>query len=72
MMKVAAIVVTYNRKQLLKECLNAILNQTAEVERIIVINNASTDGTEDLFKKNGEFASNKIKCVNMDLSLIHI
>lgn len=66
MMKVAAIVVTYNRKQLLKECLNAILNQTAEVERIIVINNASTDGTEDLFKKNGEFASNKIKCVNMD------
>ena len=44
-MKVAAIVVTYNRKQLLKECLNAILNQTAEVERIIVINNASTDGT---------------------------
>ena len=54
MMKVAAIVVTYNRKQLLQECLNAILNQTAEVERIIVINNASTDGTEDLFKKNCE------------------
>ena len=37
MKKVVAIVVTYNRKELLLECLDAILNQTVKVEKIIII-----------------------------------
>lgn len=44
-MKIAAVVVTYNRLNLLKECINAIRNQTHKVDEIIVINNSSTDGT---------------------------
>lgn len=44
-MKVAAVVVTYNRLNLLTECLEAIRNQTRKVEEIIVVNNGSTDGT---------------------------
>lgn len=40
-----AIVVTYNRRDLLIECVNALLNQTEQVD-IMVIDNASTDGTE--------------------------
>ena len=44
---VVAIVVTYNRKTLLPECLEGLLNQTAEIEKIIIIDNASTDGTRE-------------------------
>ncbi len=47
-MKVAAVVVTYNRKDLLRECLQALLNQTRPLDEIIVIDNASTDGTEQM------------------------
>ena len=44
-MRIAAVVVTYNRLNLLKECIDAIRNQTRKVDEIIVINNSSTDGT---------------------------
>lgn len=54
--KIAAVVVTYNRKELLKQCLNALLNQSYPLDSVIVIDNASTDGTENLIKK--EFLSN--------------
>lgn len=52
--KVAAVVVTYNRKHLLAECINCLLSQEAlDSMDIIVIDNASTDGTrkmlEDVF-----------------------
>jgi len=43
--RIAAVVVTYNRLNLLKECIDAIRNQTRKVDEIIVINNSSTDGT---------------------------
>lgn len=42
--KVATIVVTYNRKALLKECINSLLSQTA-FNDIFIIDNNSTDGT---------------------------
>ncbi len=48
---VAAVVVTFNRKQLLTECLDALLSQTHAVEKIIVIDNASTDGTPEYLKE---------------------
>jgi GT2 family glycosyltransferase len=47
MNKVAAIVVTYNRKKLLLENIHCLLLQSVKSELdIIVIDNASTDGTE--------------------------
>jgi rhamnopyranosyl-N-acetylglucosaminyl-diphospho-decaprenol beta-1,3/1,4-galactofuranosyltransferase len=46
-------VVTYNRKQLLCECLDALLAQTFPLSRIVLIDNASTDGTADLLAENG-------------------
>lgn len=42
-----AIVVTYNRKALLAECLEALRSQTRACDRILIIDNASTDGTAD-------------------------
>ncbi|PEG91760.1 glycosyl transferase, partial [Lactobacillus sp. UMNPBX11] len=41
--KVTAVVVTYNRKTLLKECIESLLAQTYRNLDILVIDNASTD-----------------------------
>ncbi|MEW5800501.1 MAG: glycosyltransferase family 2 protein [bacterium] len=51
--KVAAIVVTYNRKQLLAECLDALLNQSYPLDAIFLIDNASTDGTAEYLREKG-------------------
>lgn len=47
---VIAIVVTYNRKALLAECLAALGAQTHAPDRVIVVDNASTDGTAELVR----------------------
>ena len=43
---VCAVLVTHNRRELLREALQGVLAQTARVERVLVIDNASTDGTD--------------------------
>lgn len=53
MNRVYAIVVTYNRKQMLIECLDAILSQTVPVDKIVIVDNASTDCTGEFLKDNG-------------------
>ena len=45
---VAAVVVTYNRKQLVSQCLDGLLSQTRPLDAIYVIDNASSDGTPDV------------------------
>lgn len=48
---VAAVVVTYNRKELLHACIDALRMQTAAARMdILVIDNASTDGTGESLK----------------------
>ena len=48
MKDVVAIVVTYNRKEFLKKCINALLSQEEKnLCDILVIDNASTDGTKE-------------------------
>ena len=46
--RVCAIVVTCNRKDLLEACLDSLLSQTRPVDKIVVVDNASTDGTATL------------------------
>lgn len=41
-----AVVVTYNRKDLLKKCINHLLDQTVKELDILIVDNASTDGTD--------------------------
>ena len=50
---VCAVVATFNRKELLADCLDALLAQTHALERIFVIDNASTDGTPELLRERG-------------------
>lgn len=47
MLTVSAVILTYNRKQLLAECLEAVTGQSRPVDRIIVVDNAGTDGTAE-------------------------
>ncbi len=44
--KVIAVVVTYNRQVLLEQCIAALRQQTRKIDKILVINNGSTDHTE--------------------------
>jgi rhamnopyranosyl-N-acetylglucosaminyl-diphospho-decaprenol beta-1,3/1,4-galactofuranosyltransferase len=44
---VAAVVVTYNRLADLKKCLDSLRQQTQALDAIFVINNGSTDGTDE-------------------------
>jgi GT2 family glycosyltransferase len=44
-MRICAVVPTYNRKGPLAQCLEALLRQTRRLDEILVIDNASTDGT---------------------------
>lgn len=41
--KVTAVVVSYNREALLRECLDGLARQSRPVDRLIVVDNASTD-----------------------------
>jgi rhamnopyranosyl-N-acetylglucosaminyl-diphospho-decaprenol beta-1,3/1,4-galactofuranosyltransferase len=43
--RVIAVIVTYNRRELLLEALAAVRSQSREPEQVIVVDNASTDGT---------------------------
>lgn len=45
--KIAAVVVTYNRLELLKKVINALREQTHKIDKIIIVNNSSTDGTKE-------------------------
>lgn len=45
-----AVVVTYNRKDLLTECLAALRAQSRLPDRVLVVDNASTDGTAELLR----------------------
>lgn len=68
-MKINAVVVTYNRKDLLKECMDSLLNQTYKVDNIIVIDNNSTDGTGDYFVENEIYDIPIIKYIKMEKNL---
>lgn len=49
--KIAAVVVTYNRRALLEGCLDALLRQERPLNEILVIDNASTDDTADVIRR---------------------
>ena len=49
--RTAAVVVTYNRKDLLTENIQCLLAQKPEVPEIIIIDNHSTDGTKEAVQR---------------------
>ncbi|MEJ2006731.1 MAG: glycosyltransferase family 2 protein [Acidobacteriota bacterium] len=64
--RIAAVVVTYNRRALLEGCLNALIRQDRPPDEILVIDNASTDGTGEMLKEKYD---GKITHVRMEENL---
>lgn len=50
-MNYTVVIVTYNRLELLKECIDSIVNQEKQFDHIVIVDNASTDGTRDYLRK---------------------
>ncbi|WP_236557289.1 glycosyltransferase family 2 protein, partial [Vreelandella titanicae] len=51
MSKVIAVILTYNRQDLLQLCLAAIYSQTCICDQVIVVDNASDDNTQEMLSK---------------------
>ncbi|MGC8839620.1 MAG: glycosyltransferase family 2 protein [Anaerolineae bacterium] len=49
--RVCAVIVTHNRKELLRECLQAVLSQTRPPDHVLVVDNASTDGSAAMVRR---------------------
>lgn len=71
---ISAVVVTYNRKELLSKCICSLLNQTIKLNTIYIIDNNSTDNTEDLLLEKGiitELSDNNESTNIIDETLIN-
>lgn len=67
MNKILTVIVTYNRKKLLEESINALLNQSYNNFDILIVDNNSTDGTyEDVVKK---YIDNRVKYINTNKNI---
>ncbi len=67
-MSVCALVVTRNRKVLLVECLLGLLAQTRPVERLVVLDNASSDGTRELLEAEGLLSESRLRYVRSEIN----
>jgi len=52
--KIAAIVITFNRIEFLKDLINALRHQTRKLDAIIVLNNNSSDGTKEWLENQSD------------------
>ena len=63
--RVAAVVVTYNRAQMLLECLDALLCQDLPLGKIYIVDNASTDDTVQRLTESGYLINSIIYYVRL-------
>lgn len=66
---VAVVLVTYNRKELLAECLRALRKQTRSVDKIVLVDNASSDGTREMLKDSGFLDDETVNYVRLEQNL---
>lgn len=67
--RIAAVTVTYNRREMLLGCLDSLLNQTIQIDRIYVINNASTDSTVQVMGEQGYLSNPHVSLITLDRNL---
>lgn len=68
-MKVTAVVVTYNRIRLLRECMEALLNQDYREMDILIVDNNSNDGTREFIARMENEHKDKIKSLYLDKNI---
>lgn len=54
--KITALILTYNRKEILARCLHATLAQLEPPDEVLVLDNGSTDGTGEFLQETGLLA----------------
>lgn len=65
MKSVCVMVVTYNRKEYLKQLIeNGILNQTYPIEKLLIFDNYSSDGTDQMLMNLGVIDKNEVGVIN--------
>lgn len=69
MTDVCALVVTRNRRELLVQCLHAVLAQSHAVSEIVVYDNASRDGTRERLQSAGLMDSPRLRYVRGEVNL---
>lgn len=68
MNEVCVVVVTYNRYNLLKECLDALLAQTYQTD-ILVIDNCSNDETQNSIQEDGYLAQPLLQYIRLSKNI---
>lgn len=68
-MKVSAVIVTYNRKEMLIDCARNILAQSFSVDKLYLIDNASTDGTHEELQQQGILNDRRVVYCNTGANL---
>lgn len=63
---ITALVITHNRRRLLLECLEGVFAQTQPIDRVLLIDNASTDGTAELLAERGLLDRPQLEYVRLD------
>jgi GT2 family glycosyltransferase len=64
-----ACVLTYNRKEILLSCLEAILAQSRPPERVLVFDNGSTDGTSEFLEERGLLSNPALTVIRTETNL---
>lgn len=65
-MNYASVLVTYNRKKLLIEAINSLMGQTISPQKIVIVDNNSTDGTRELLEQQGLLANDLIHYLRLE------
>jgi GT2 family glycosyltransferase len=63
-----ALVLTRNRKRLLGDCVASLLGQTRPLQEIVVVDNASDDGTEAHLRERGLLGDPRVRLVRSEVN----
>ena len=63
---ITAVIVTYNRKSLLQNCLHALATQSRKPEQILIVDNASTDGTREMLTRQGWLEREDVELLGLE------
>lgn len=62
----AAVIVTYNRKELLCQNIEMLLKQTKKIDTIFIVDNCSTDGTYEMLKRKNWCQGNQFRYIKTE------
>jgi GT2 family glycosyltransferase len=67
--RIGALILTYNRKELLSRCLEAIAAQSRPPDEVIVLDNGSADGTADYLRKAAPLGNGRVHAYRVENNL---